>query len=776
MLTRLTAENYRRFDELDLVFDDAQLIAVTGNNGAGKSTLVEMILYALFGHTRHGRSGLGGLPRWGEELAGTTVSLDLTLDGTDYRVSRRYDSGKSSATLSADGVVVAETPKEVTAQVSKLLGMDAKGFTHAVVAQQDELDGLVAEQPARRRQVLSRLLRLDAVAAARQAARDEVTAAQRTLATLGDAPDVAAATAEVATAAQRVDELAGSVDDAKAALAERDAELATLADAADAYQQAQQALARLDGRLEAGEGELAGLRRQRETLSIPDEPTAPPRGRDELADERRDLERRIAAAEAAEETAAYRYALRRDAANAKARIGDIDAWVDEHGGPAAVAEQRAAAEAELATADAELGRARDEENAARTARAQAQTAVDQVRAQLDGLEEVGAVCPTCQQEVTDTHRSDVHRHLEEALTRARDEAQAAEAALEAALEAAAAAQETRSAQEQRCRELERRQEDAERLGEERSGLAERLQSAEQQLNRAAAEPEDTDALHAALGRLAGEEADVEAYAEAVSQRQAALSRAGELDRAIAEAAERLEALQAERAEAAPSEATVAAFERRQAAAAAREEDATALAALQQEHAVATERLTAAKQRAEAAEQQAAQVRAEQEKVRVHGSAAALLGAAHQQLSTQLRPVLEGLMSDLLMRMSQGTYERVSLDESYNVTVESAGKLRPLAEFSGGEQKLIALAMRLALASLVAEQHGAQRAGFLVLDECFESQAAARRPAIIEALRELRGTYQQILYISHVDGLDDAADRIIELRRPTTDEPTVVEQY
>jgi exonuclease SbcC len=113
-------------------------------------------------------------------------------------------------------------------------------------------------------------------------------------------------------------------------------------------------------------------------------------------------------------------------------------------------------------------------------------------------------------------------------------------------------------------------------------------------------------------------------------------------------------------------------------------------------------------------------------------------------------------------LSDGRFDAVKLDEEYNLEVRDDGQMRPLNEFSGGEIDLIALAMRLALANVVSERHGSGGAGFLILDECFGSQDQDRRGSILTALRGLKGAYGQILLISHVGGIEDSADRVIEI--------------
>ena len=99
---------------------------------------------------------------------------------------------------------------------------------------------------------------------------------------------------------------------------------------------------------------------------------------------------------------------------------------------------------------------------------------------------------------------------------------------------------------------------------------------------------------------------------------------------------------------------------------------------------------------------------------------------------------------------------------FNDNILDDGKYHLLSEFSGGEVDLIALALRLSLAQVVGERHGSDSLGVLILDEIFGSQDAGRREAIITGLRELRSMYGQIFVISHVGGIEEYADKVIEL--------------
>jgi exonuclease SbcC len=146
---------------------------------------------------------------------------------------------------------------------------------------------------------------------------------------------------------------------------------------------------------------------------------------------------------------------------------------------------------------------------------------------------------------------------------------------------------------------------------------------------------------------------------------------------------------------------------------------------------------------------------------VAAKASSLLSELEKQLGANIRPTLEGASSDLLNRLSEGRFTSIKLDKAYTPTVLDDGKHRPLGDLSGGEQDLVALAIRLSVSDIVGERSGVG-VGFLILDEIFGSQDHSRRESILSVLRSLRGRYGQIWCISHVGGIEDVADRVLEV--------------
>lgn len=121
---------------------------------------------------------------------------------------------------------------------------------------------------------------------------------------------------------------------------------------------------------------------------------------------------------------------------------------------------------------------------------------------------------------------------------------------------------------------------------------------------------------------------------------------------------------------------------------------------------------------------------------------------------RIRPMLSYFTSELVQAMTDGNYTRVDIDENYNIIVYDGGIGYNLQRFSGGEQDVVNLSLRLALSQLISEQAGTQGAGFIILDEVFGSADADRRLSILETLSGLDNKYKQIICISHITEVID----------------------
>ncbi|MDQ3933025.1 MAG: SMC family ATPase [Actinomycetota bacterium] len=127
------------------------------------------------------------------------------------------------------------------------------------------------------------------------------------------------------------------------------------------------------------------------------------------------------------------------------------------------------------------------------------------------------------------------------------------------------------------------------------------------------------------------------------------------------------------------------------------------------------------------------------------------------------PTLEKDTAEFLARLTANRYTDVLLDESGGLEIFDDGQPRPLKRFSGGEQDLANLCLRLALSRTFANQRTIAP-GLIILDEVFGSQDLDRRRALLEHFRELNKVFSQVFIVSHFDDVADACDIQIQVQR------------
>ncbi len=134
----------------------------------------------------------------------------------------------------------------------------------------------------------------------------------------------------------------------------------------------------------------------------------------------------------------------------------------------------------------------------------------------------------------------------------------------------------------------------------------------------------------------------------------------------------------------------------------------------------------------------------------------------------IRPMLSDSASDMLRMLTDGKYSKLELDENYDVFIYDEGTPYELNRFSGGEEDLANLCLRLAISAVVTERSAIQT-NFIILDEIFGSQDALRKRNIFTALNELSKKFRQIFLITHIEEVKDYMEYVL---RVTEDEEGV----
>jgi exonuclease SbcC len=780
-LRSLRLRNYRVYRAADLEFPDG-LVGVYGPNGSGKSTLIEGIRYALFGDARTEKSEL----RSAGINEDVRVELVFEHEGNTYEV-RRLLKGRNltpSVEVFVNQQLAAQSVRDANAYLGRVLGMDQRAFLASVCAQQKELTTFATMVPTERRRLVLDLLGVSpierALARTREEGREARTAAAAARAQLPDLPAAEAAAAEAAEAAG----VAAKVAAEAGALAEAaGAALSAAETAAAEAEAAARTLDELRQQAALARAESAGARaeaQRHERRAQEADALAPELARAETA--RAELAAAAAPLPALEKALAVhleRQGLQRalqDAARreqvARRALTEAERESDATAG---LVEAREHAEAAIEEVEARLVAMRERHAAASEALGAAAARLETARAAAErsaGLDP-DAPCPTCGQALGEALAQVTAHHAEE-LRAAAAAHQAAAAARDAAVEAG---RKLAAGLAERKRELE-----LARATEQRAArAAARVESAEAAIKVAG---DEVVTRQAELERLGDPGFDAEAHqrakraAEALQPAAVTLSELraraerGGVERGLAkEALERAAAADARAAAVEAEAATLGPAD--QALAVARERVRQAAETARRthgEHQRAAAALDAALRRQQDLENALEAARARHEEVAELEEQAAylarladLMAAFRLHLVARLGRRLSIEAAELFAELTDHEYQDLVVDpEDYSIRIADQGTEYELARYSGSENDLASLSLRVAVSLVIAE--GAGELGLLVLDEVLGSLDRERRGRMLAALTTLQGRFRQVLLVTHNDEVKDLLPAAIEVRK------------
>lgn len=179
----LRATNYRQFETLDLELPPGCL-AIVGENGAGKSSVLDAIELALF-------AGRGELSQWLTTGDATELMLELTFShgAETYRARRGYSArgaGKTSVDLErADGdrweALTLGSAKDTQGRLEEILGFTRRTFRASSFLKQSDGAAFSEADPRDRKRILADTLGLDRFDALLQAVRRDRRHAEQQL-------------------------------------------------------------------------------------------------------------------------------------------------------------------------------------------------------------------------------------------------------------------------------------------------------------------------------------------------------------------------------------------------------------------------------------------------------------------------------------------------------------------------------------------------------------------------------------------------------------------
>ncbi|MFH0815694.1 MAG: SMC family ATPase [Methanobacteriota archaeon] len=788
----ISLRNYRRFRRLDLELPEG-VIAIVGPNGSGKTTLVEAVAWALFGNeseiTRGDKKSIIHQGSGKGEKCEATVEFEI--DSRLYLVRRQMSaSGAATASLETAGKSLAEGALPVTAHVAKLLGMDYQAFFASIFARQKELNALSKQTQGERRATVMRLLGVvaldQATASARKdlsLAKENVTFQQRQLADSGTgkpaidiwrgeaercSSELTSWKAEIEKGAEGLVAARESVLRAEARLTkskERKAKHDKLREIHIAIQKDADEASRNVKRIEA---ELADIAREEEMLaSLGPRELRFSEAREEFEElakleiahaERAGLSERLEALKAdLEGKSASLKGLAKELKKLEAlekEAGELDNKL------AKLSEERAALIGKTASEGEKL-----------RALEKSLSELEKRKCDISSLGAEGK-CPTCERPLGTHHKALMGKTGAELEAKER-EAKGAIQMLEslgeesASLEAQMLALERRKATLGKSLDsLKRKTGEAKALESEVAALARSADAAGKKLAKLDKIPFDEKGFATLKAELRKLEKAHEKYvslskaAEARPKKESALEAA---KASMEKASAGLSSLAKEQLSLDFDPAVHSSIEAEERK--SRDEAhrlAIGLEKARGDMAVAMEKLGRAKaeiSRLEGVEREIAELDRRREYL---SRTVELLDSFKRHVVARIRPVLTATTSELLDKLSSGRYSQVEIDEDYGIRVLDDGQAFGLERFSGGEEDMVNLCLRLAISQLIAERGGAGGLNMVVLDEIFGSQDPGRRRSILLALNGLSGIFRQILLITHIEDMRESVSAVVQV--------------
>ena len=765
MIDRLYIYNFRRIRYGMIEFRDG-LTVLCGKNGTGKSTAIEALDFNLYGKTKAGTKNDTIRRSGATDDEPTMTIVDMTVNGVHYRC-RRYMTRKLNVMASLYkytdeeygrlleqtdpseldkglGTEVASSTTGVTNAITDLLGVAYDGFCASFVAQQKELDSLVNLTRENRKKFLLKQIGYDRLDDIKKQESQQVRDRQNAIDILKRQSldkdkllnDLATAKTNLTTLNGRIANGTRFIADAESKQATAQSEYSALLSAAERAKTAQSEYTEKTARLAALKEELsADEAKLAENIRISD-------GYDENANIGKELMENQMRLERVRG-----YAMRRsEAEQLKAvhsdRVAKIESAKKQLSALAPSDGQQPSLDAPQNALTA--SRERRSANAAELSRAERTvSSLSSLIAQVAAGN--AAKCPTCGSDISsDSGRAHLQSELDTA-TSEREALTAEKATIDSEIKAAEA--ELTSAR-QRLLTWQSQQSTRTRLessiAAEESSLADsaaRLETAMAYLDANAADAmasEDVMRLEqtvASLAELSRREAAMKAaFYEAkrlTSEKERLTAEIRDLEKATASLSETLSANAGVQEKFADCEKTL--------------RDATATLSkyrgavedMRREQGSLESSIKSYESSLETAERQREDMAKIMHELEAHTAARGIIDWLREKLPSRIAPKLSAEASRLLQIATGGAYSMLEIDEEYDVTVMTEAGDRPIAMMSGGEQDIVSLCIRIAIAKMILESTGAGEQAF-VLDEIFGALDDERKSSACDALDYLGG--------------------------------------
>lgn len=786
-LRSITLHNYRKFRHAELEIPEG-IMAIIGNNGSGKSTIIEAIGWAIYG-TVVARTKKENIRR--QEAAPADdcyVTLHFEVGDDLYEVTRIMTGSNltTDAHVKVNGVVVASSASGTTRMLEKKLGMDYDSFFTSVIARQKEINALSSKTPGERKQSMLRMLSIDAIEEAVRRVREDkknkeqiIDAVQNALMSMDDLNQ------NQQVAQEEKEALSEQLREMNSALSSLERKVNQLAEQRTAIQKKQEQYNQLEkdrskvqerlrntsSRLEEKIAEYQALQAKKEhldTLAPKEQELEETKRYKEQLDEQR--ERYLTSQQLVENITSLQLQLeqkRQTIKQVQQQLKDKDE-IESQLDQLRKQEQNIAVER------------KEKESASKIAQVHIKT-VQRGRKELeekkDTIEQQGpeSDCPTCGRPLEE-HFEDLMTEYNTAIENEDNKIKMLnnnltefEAAIQELKEKEKEAQEQRRVIEQRWEVLKNEEQRLVHLKETEQELADAKEEKDQRIKN--------------LGKIVFNQ---QIYAT-IQKKVEELQKVKETIIGLRSEVKRLSDIQETVGKLQEKEVTInnqlnsiqqdmqgLNFNHEQFKSLEQLHEETREQTQQQrerridlskdlEHIEETlGRLTKDLAEQQRKRQEITEMRREAQQLDMlaGGRDTGLLNDFKRYLISRIGPLLAYYASSFFDVFTEGKYKQMEIDDNYDIYIYDQDEKFSINRFSGGEEDLANLALRLAISQVIAERSGGVDFHFIVLDEIFGSQDSQRRHNVLHTLGELSSQFQQVILITHIEEIKDTMQHVI----------------
>lgn len=783
-LESLRLQNFKRYAEYEITFESG-LCGILGRNGRGKSTIFDGVFFALYGDYK----GSKELMPTAGSTGGVKVELNFEIEGKSYTAIREF-RGKALtafATLKEGDESIATGAKEVTASVTKLLGMGKEAFLHTVFASQKELTALSSMKNDERKAMMRRLLGLEKIDKIEEMIREELRELNRDIKSASgfllsddilkqhrdDLSTKTALSQTIETTLKTLTEeslkLRAAYEAAKALVETHQKAKEERQKKLDALEKAQQTLALHQKQLVELENELKTLNAHQAhyTAQLP------------LKTQLATLELSLKAQDELKTKFLQKVGLEKEQEELRkgytARKEEVTQLTKEIVPLENLQKQLTAEQTALTEHKTALLKLDTEITALTSEIGSNRSNITKVTKQVETITDLGreSSCPTCTRplmEQYDTVLASLHTEINEVYQKQID---ALQLRLNVLNEQKASSQKITDEAQQKVNALQ-------------TQIA-LLQSKSKDLHKAQELFREVETRgmsnKAALAELGSITYDENAHNTIKEQYQALKPQVEaliKLEALIATIPTKTEALQALQTQIKTDEATIAAAQALIAAdtyktethneaithaklsETAKDAKAIELNGLVLEQTNIHRDIEAIDKEIKRDEAQRASLKTRENDQADYEKLKAVMSEFKTHINARVAPRIGEVASDMYSRITRGRYQHIEVSPEFDFYIYDNGERYPIERFSGGEIDLANLVLRIAISKTLGELSGGGNIGFLAFDEVFGSQDEERRIQIMEAFHTISESYRQIFLISHETEIKEMFEKVVEL--------------